>query len=1050
MLPLLEHGGRPTWMWPETTALNRLPMRATLYSHPDVRRALRAEREASPWFLLLNGEWDFGYYTRPADVPEAALTVDFDAPAAGWRRLPVPSSWTMHGYGRPHYTNFLMPFPNEPPSVPDDNPTGVYRTWVDVPAGWAGRRTVLHVGGAESVLYVYVDGRPVGMSKDSRLPAEFDLTPSVRPGSRHVLTAVVVKWSDASFIEDQDQWWMGGIFRETYLYATGPTFIADVDAEAALEDDHVTGRLAVTVKVGFSVEPETGWTVGCRLFERKGRAVLRRPQWRAVPIESGPGVPTRLEAKLTHTVRTPRRWSAEDPYLYTLVVTLRSPRGEVVEATRCRVGFRRVEERARELLINGRPVLIKGVNRHEHDDVRGKAVTRESMLADIRLMKQHNINAVRTSHYPNDPAWYDLCDAYGLYVVDEANVEAHHYRHQLCDDPRYAGAFLERVIRMVERDKNHPSVIIWSLGNESGYGAHHDAMAAWLRHRDPSRPVHYEGALGAGWGESRRATDIVCPMYPSIDQIARWSKERKDDPRPVILCEYSHAMGNSNGSLCDYFDAFEEHHGLQGGFVWEWMDHGLQKRDAKGRTYWAYGGDFGDEPNDLNFCCDGLVWPDRRPHPALEELKKLAQPVAVAGRDVRSGRLRVTNKQDFATLAWLRGVWELVVDGRVAASGRLPALRTPPGETEDVRLPLRAPALHPGQEAFLNVRFVTAAPTPWAAKGHLVAWDQLPLLAKARPAWKPAKTVGKTRFEVDESDGLLVLRAGDLEATVSPGAGRIERLAWKGEPVVLAGPQLQVWRAPTDNDGIKGIPDQGGRPLDRWLAAGLQDVKLSTHGVETRVGRDGTLRLVIEQIGSCPASARAFRHGHAYRLRPEGVVVCENFIETDGALPDLPRVGVTLVLPPEFERLRWFGRGPHESYRDRIRGAAVGWYAGTVSGQYVPYIVPQEHGNKTDVRWLKLETPDGRVLRVVAAGRLLECSASHFTAHDLFLARHTIDLEPRREVILNVDYAQRGLGTASCGPDVLPAYRILPGRYRLNFRMEVGLKSLQTGRGRGC
>src|SRR2546427_3967867 len=306
MLPLLEHGGRPTWTWPETTALNRLPMRATLYPYPDARRALSEEREASPWFRLLNGEWDFGYYARPADVPEAALTMDFDAPAAGWSRLPVPSNWTMHGYGRPHYTNIQMPFPNEPPSVPDDNPTGVYRTWVDVPADWAGRRTVLHVGGAESVLYVYVDGRPVGMSKDSRLPAEFDLTPSVRPGSRHLLTAVVVKWSDASFIEDQDQWWMGGIFRETYLYATGPTFIADVDAEAALEDDHVTGRLAVTVKVGFSAEPETGWTAGCQLFDREERAVLRRPQWRAGRGGGRPPPPAPRGGKATHPEPEPR------------------------------------------------------------------------------------------------------------------------------------------------------------------------------------------------------------------------------------------------------------------------------------------------------------------------------------------------------------------------------------------------------------------------------------------------------------------------------------------------------------------------------------------------------------------------------------------------------------------------------------------------------------------------------------------------------------------------------------------------------------------------
>jgi beta-galactosidase len=1034
---MLQAGGARTWVAPEINQMNRLPARATSYTFPDAASALAQDRQQSPWFKLLNGTWDFQLAPCPEAVPEAFIQPQFDASQEGWRPLPVPSNWTMHGFDKPHYTNITMPFPQEPPRVPEENPTGLYRTQFDVPANWNERRIVLHFGGAESVLYVYVNGQPVGMSKDTRLPSEFDITPFVQAGQTNTLAAVVVKWSDASFIEDQDQWWMGGIYRDVYLYATAPTYIQDVFCRPELEDDFARGRLKIAAKVGFPGQSEAGWNVQVQLFDAKGKAVWKKPL--QAPVETrvrGYDNP-RLQADLQGDVDAPKLWSSEEPNLYTCVISLRNPAGEEVEATSTRIGFRRLEVQNNELLINGKPVLIRGVNRHEHDDTTGKTLSRESMLSDIRLMKQFNFNAVRTSHYPDDALWYDLCDEYGLYLIDEADIEAHAYPHEVAHDPRYASAFLERGLRMVERDKNHPSVILWSLGNESGYGPNHDAMAGWIRKYDPSRPLHYESAISGWWHADTMpgtvASDIICPMYSSISSIINWAEneQRKDKRRPLILCEYSHAMGNSNGCLGEYFDAFENHHGLQGGFIWEWVDHGIKQVDIEGREYWAYGGDFGDQPNDFNFVCDGLIWPDRTPHPGMYEFKKLAQPVGITAGNLKNGKLRITNKQDFTTLAWLRGSWELAVDGEVVQKGKIPALKTAPGASEDVTLSFKSPQLQPGQECFLNVRFVTVKDTPWVQAGHEVAWEQLawPVKSKSAPKKKLPRT---SEFALEENDQRIVVRGGDLEAVADKEQGVLSSLRWRGDEMLVQGPQLSVWRATTDNDGIRGWSGQEDKPMGRWLAAGLNEMTLSTQSVEAQTNRNGTITLSIHQIGTVKGGR--FEHRHEYSFLPDGDIVVNNIVVADKSLPDLPRIGVALSLTPEFEHLTWLGRGPHENYCDRKRAAAVGLYSGTVSEQYVPYIMPQEHGHKTDVRWFTLNDAAQRGL-LFAGQEMLEFSASHFTADDLFNARHTTDLQPRPEVIVNIDHAHRGLGTNSCGPDTLEHYMVQPGEYRFAYRI---------------
>ena len=1047
-MELLMQGGARTWVHPETVQLGRLPARASLTPYPDAESAKAGG--TSPHVLSLNGDWRFTLVDRPEAIPADFAQPGFDAGA--WASLPVPSNWTMHGYDRPHYTNVQMPFDCAPPNVPDDNPTGLYRTSFMLPEGWDGRRVVLHVGGAESVLYVWLNGEAVGMGKDSRLPQEFDLTPYLAAGGENLLACAVVKWSDASFVEDQDQWWMGGIFRDVFLYATGQTFIADVFAQAAPDAEFRDGRLTVTTKLGFTGRPENGWTVETRLYDATGASVLAEALVDPVRADNRTHNPYRGplgQVTQVAEVTAPELWASEAPNRYTLVVSLISPDGHEVEATSTKVGFRCVKLGDRELLINGKPVMIAGMNRHEHHPERGKAITREDMLADVRLMKQFNVNAVRASHYPNAEAWYALCDEYGLYVIDEANLESHAFLHDLCRDPRYAAQFVERGLRMVERDKNHASVIAWSLGNESGYGPNHDAMAGAIRGLDPSRPLHYEGASWA-WDETytpiprglltdpasrsgKRASDLICPMYPPIEALVRWAEA--DDPadrRPMILCEYSHAMGNSNGSLGDYWDAFEAHHGLQGGFIWEWCDHGITKHTADGRAYFAYGGDFGDTPNDLNFCCDGIVGADRAPHPGLHEFKTLVQPVAVRWLDAESGRLEIRNKRDFTTLADLTGHWTLEVDGDVVADGRLPPLATAPGAAEAFTLDLPRPTVTLGQEAFLTLRFTLTEAAPHAPAGHEVAWVQLPV-ALPMAAAKPPAPVRAAPLTLSQSDARVTVTGEGFALAFSRDAG-LETMSWRGRPLIAAGPRLQIWRAATDNDGIKGMPKRRGNTLGEWLAAGFDQISIGPARIEASETNEGVL-VRIDQTASCAASRTAIAFRQAYRISPDGRIAVDCAFTVDPALNDLPRLGVSLTLPDDFETLEWYGRGPLETYADRKRAGRIGRFGGTVTDQYVAYAMPQEHGNKTDLRWIELASPDAAIRFTPSLP--CEGSASRFAPEDLFAATHTSDLSPRNEVRVNLDVAQRGLGTASCGPATLERYRIGPGDYALAFQIEV-------------
>ncbi len=1002
-MELLHLGNRPVWMAPEILQINRLPMRATAFPYPTAEFARQNNRK-NAWFQLLNGDWDFHLAPRPDDVPAAFIEAAF-ASDANWAKLPVPSNWPMHGYDRPHYTNVQMPFFNEPPNVPDENPTGCYRTTFRVSPDWKGRRVVLHFGGAESVLAVWINGKAVGVAKDTRLSSEFDITPFVDFDGENVLAAACIKWSDATFIEDQDQWWLGGIYRDVFLYSTEATFIQDVFAVGNLDDDFQTGKLKVTVKIGFVAEPQIEYSMQAQLFAPDGKAVF------AAPLESTPPINNdwndRFLAEWENGIENVLQWNHETPNLYTLVVSLLAPDGQTIEHTSVRVGFRRIEIGNRELLINGKAVMMKGVNRHEWDDTSGKVISRESMLRDIALMKQHGFNAVRCSHYPNDELWYDLCDEHGLYLIDEADIESHAFMSFLCRDARYAAAFLDRGLRMVERDKNHPSVIAWSLGNESGYGPNHDAMAAWIRQYDTSRILHYEQA-SYGWNEGKIngtiSTDLVCPMYAGIDSIIAWSKNPPEgEVRPLILCEYSHAMGNSNGSLSDYWKAFEENDGLQGGFIWEWLDHGILQTTPDGEKYYAYGGDFGDTPHDANFVCDGLVSADRTPHPAMRECKKLFQPLSVQWN--AEHEIEITAKTDFRVLDFVRGEWSLEVEGEEITNGVLPALNIAPGATQSVQIEL--PASLPNGEAFLNLRFASLEKTAWFDQGYELAWEQLIV-----------KNVPEAKTEVATADQPLQIENGQIN------------LNFNGRKIVISLPQLQVFRGATDNDGVKLWTGQDGKALGLWLNAGLD--KFELHHEAARIEGAKTL---LKTVGSCAASNTGIIHEQTLTPRADGSVLIENRFVVAPELNDLPRLGVTIGMPQGFESLSWFGRGPNENYVDRKAGNFIARFHSTVNDEYVPYVMPQEHGSKTDVRWLALENGEIGV-RFECVGSTfgwMEASASHFTPLDLFAAKHTFDLKPRKDTFVNLDVRQRGLGTHSCGPDALECYRIPSGEYLLDF-----------------
>ncbi|TVR72639.1 MAG: DUF4981 domain-containing protein [Spirochaetaceae bacterium] len=1033
------------WARPELTGLGRLPSRPPLY--PAGR-------------LSLNGEWEFELLRDPesacarvAEILEVpgknTLPAHPDTAAPLLReRIPVPSNWTRQGFDKPHYTNVVMPWPEPPPHLPEENPTGLYRRVVTIPREWgSGRRIVLHLGGAESTALVWVNGILAGIAKDSRLESEFEITAPLQVSAEGAsatapvaeILIMVVRYSDGSYVEDQDQWWMAGIHRGVFLYATASVYLQDCFVRTILqgvERGNPSGRLVADLEVGRSFSaPADPVDITLNLYRprrydgdgdaaREEDGPIATASTEISGLYGSEGIrhdqPTGgSRARLVIDLERPVLWNAEEPVLYRLALTV-----DGQEPLEMMVGFRTVEVRDRQLLINGKPVLIRGVNRHEHDQDTGKVVSRETMIEDLKLLKQYNFNAVRTAHYPNCQEWYDLCDRYGIYLVDEANLEAHHYYNEISRDPAYTTTILDRGMRMVLRDRNHPSVILWSLGNESGYGPSQDALAGWIRHADPTRPLHYEGAIRAEWGQGpyefgrgRTATDIIAPMYTPVEEIVAWAESDagRADPRPLIMCEYSHAMGNSNGGLEDYVRAFRSVPGLQGGFIWDWVDQGLLEESPRGGRYWAYGGDYGDEPNDQDFCINGLVWPDRTPHPAMWEVRKLFQafrfelaPPLDPGAPGAPLTVVVCNEQDFAPLPGGALHWDLAADGITITTGECALPPIAPGGTGETSLALEP---LPAGEVVLTVRLLTGSSTHLVPAGHMIAWEQWVLAGRCEPK-RSSAGAGKPRPFVLELDPLSgpSLVSGDT---------------------VLRGPVPALWRAPTENDLIRGMPGQENKPGALWYRLGLHCLvatwRLHRTGEvavlegDHRAGSEGPLR-ARSRFVLAPAD-RAVSSGSATQvLRVE--------IEVDREVSDLPRVGLRLDLPGRFDRVEWYGRGPQENYPDRSAGYPLGLWRSPVLEQYVPYIVPQEHGGHGATRFVRLLAGTGGEVTIAApAGESFHFSALPFAPEDLAAWTHTWQVEPREELILIVDHFHRGIGTAACGPDCAPRYRAGGGRF---------------------
>ena len=1014
---------------PEMLGMRRLPSSATFYHFSSESESKQYKKEFSPCVTALDGNWKFSFTTSPEKLGKEIVSPKYDV--SDWEDVEVPDSWSMHEKADPpHYTNIVMPIEGQAPEVPEKNPTGIYRRTFEFNRGAKPVSAILHFDGAESFFAVYVNGKFAGCSKDSRGTTEFDVTNLVKNGTNH-LAVIVVKWCDATWIEDQDHWYLPGLSRSVYLYTVPRYRVVDVDCATTLDDKYTTGLLDGEVLLSVPEADRKTPKVAVKIYAPDGACVWKGTALPTARFADGGewsfqnSSPDRAAFSFRAEIADVEKWSAETPALYTVTVEYKSGNSTFRDAVSVRVGFRKYEIKSRQFLINGEPVLICGVNRHDHHEYKGKVVPFETMKRDVELMKQYNINAVRTSHYPSVPEFYDLCDEYGLYVIDEANIESHARYRDLCRDPRYSTPMTDRAVRMYERDKNHACIYAWSLGNESGAGPNHAAMAGYLRYRDKNRLLHYEGAINYRWkidSCNRELTDFICPMYPDIESIEAWSRDIYDE-RPFIMCEFSHAMGNSNGSLADYFHAYETLPGVQGGFIWEWLDHGIAQTDKNGKKYWAYGGDFGDKPNDINFCTDGLIWPDRTPHPGLEEYKYLSQPVKSKLCGKNSHTIEVFNRRYFTDLSDLELRWVCECDGKAVSSGVVSNISCAPRSKVMVTLPIDTGVTPLGAKVFLRLSYVSKNATKWADAGFEVAHDAFEIApvkyapAAVRPDVESTATGDAVQAE---------LVSGNFKAVI--GAEGLKELTSGNTTVVKRGPRLSLWRAAMDNDGLKLRPEQEWKTLYEWLNAGYNKVRVSPD----RFGLRG-------KVAECHAVALAkgipdddFEFTQEFSMRRDGVLEYNAYFVVPEKFADLPRVGITLELPKELCNIEYYGKGPFENYSDRCAAAEMGLYKTTPQEMYVPYIMPQENGGRTGVEFFSLRNSSGDGL-LIAGSSPVEFSALPYSVADLWEARHTCDLVEGESIYLNIDLFQRGVGTGSCGPKTRNEYRIYGGRYKMTL-----------------
>ena len=1007
------------WENPKIIEHNKEKPHATFMLFDNAADVKADDYSKSAWHKSLNGTWKFVYTDKYANRILDFYRTDF--PDKNWADIPVPSNWERKGFGIPIYTNITYPHPRNPPFIGENNPVGTYRKTFTVPEGWAGREVLLHFGSITGYAQVYVNGEKVGMSKVSKSPAEFNITKYLK-GGENLLAVQVFRWHDGSYLEDQDFWRLTGIERDVFLYSLPKLSVWDFFVKADLDNQYTNGILTAEIDLRrFSGAAGTAASVTADVINPAGKTVFS--QQKQVKISSDINT-----VNFSGTIPKVAQWSAEHPNLYDFIITLKDESGNILGLTGSKIGFRKIEIKNAQFMINGMPILFKGTNRHEHDDVEGHVVSRESMIKDIKLMKQFNINAVRTSHYPNDALWYKLCDQYGLYLVDEANIESHgmgvekpgldRSKH-VAYLPEWVPAHMDRIHRIVETDKNHPSVVIWSMGNECANGPVFYEAYKWIKSRDNTRFIMFEQA------KENSNTDIVAPMYPDIEYMEEYAAAKKN--RPFIMCEYSHAMGNSSGNFQKYWDIIMSSKHMQGGFIWDWVDQGMKTSTPDGRTYWAYGGDLGGYHlyNDENFCANGLVSADRTPHPGLFEVKKVYQNILFKQKDLTKGVITIHNLFDFTDLSEYSFKWELYRNGEKIKEAPF-NVNLAPHQQKDVQI--KIPSTKKEGEYYLNVFAYTKKTGELLPEGHEIAREQFKLSGD----YFASKTVTTGGLKVSKEADLIRFKTGEIEGVFDTKLAKFNTLSSKGTQAIRQFPEPYFWRAPTDND----FGNQMQIKSNVWRAAHIDRIIKNVI-----IDEQNASGLPIKVEYELPTIAVPYTVD--YLIKNDGSIQVRASIDiSDRNLPELPRFGMRMELQKEFDQLSFYGRGPWENYSDRNTSSFIGIYQDLVKNQNVPYIRPQENGYKTDVRWLRLTNAQGKGIEIERVQPIcfsaLNNPAEDFDPGFTKKQQHPTDVKVRDEVYLNIDLKQRGVGgDNSWGKLPHDPYRLLEKTYSYSYTLKL-------------
>jgi len=1029
----------PEWENPEIFQINREEPTASFYRYADAKTALENDSwENSPFYQSLNGEWSFNYAENVMARPVDFYNSDYDT--SGWDKISVPSNWEVLGYGIPIYTNVIYPFPKNPPFIPhEENPVGSYKRNFEIPENWEGKDVFLHFGGVSGATYVWVNGQMVGYNEGSKTPAEFKISQYLQEG-KNSISVQVLRWSDASYLEDQDFWRLSGIERDVYIYTTNKTTIKDYRVIADLENNYTDGKFDLNLEILNEGKKARGYQVEVKLLDGYSEVYSESKK-----VDFAQGKTNVEFQKLLPNVKT---WNAEKPNLYTLLFSLKNKKGEVTEVVSSKIGFRKIEIKNSQFLVNGQPVLIKGANLHDHDEITGHVIGEEITLKDMEVMKQSNLNAIRCSHYPKNPFFYRMADKYGFYVVDEANIEIHGMgaTNQGLDNnaeaikihpayrPEWKAMHLDRTIRMYERDKNFTSIVTWSLGNEAGNGENFVTTYKWLKSQDSTRPVQYEGAT------MYENTDIQAPMYDLIESMEAYAKNNPQ--RPYIQCEYAHAMGNSVGNLQDYWDVIEKYDVLQGGFIWDWVDQGLKTKNEEGVDFYAFGGDFGAGhlQNDNNFCLNGLVNPDRSAHPALYEVKKVYQYVKFKSENPKSGKITLTNMYDFTNLSEYDFSWRLMENGNQVAKGRIDEVDLKPYESKEIQVEL--PNLsNPEAEYFLNIFMTNRNETALIPENFLLAYEQFQL-TDYTPSIFEMDTKG---ISVNKIEDTIKITGEGFEIGFNSADGSLTTLDYGNGNMIQKGPSINFWRAPIDNDYGYFMPQR----LKKWKEA------TATQNLVALELNSNEGKKVVDAIKLAKNNFKVkndLRLTAKYELPSvEGEVVITYSINNNGeilvdtkmmnikeSLPILPRFGNNFIIDTSYDNVNWYGRGKHENYQDRKTSALVGSHEAKVADLYFEYIRPQENGNRTDIRTLSFTNSVGKGIEI-SAPQLFGFSAHHqynsdFDEGDKKQQRHTYDIIKRDLININIDHSQMGVGgDNSWGYMPHKAYQIPAGNLEFSY-----------------